>query len=350
MNESISLIGDSIENPANAIVMVHVAQMFAANCRFRDTKELAQSAEVASISSPIFPAISADEIGELHPRVVAFDNLPGAAEIYGYQVGRDFGVMIGNERRGLSYECTKLATDKVQVPMLSRHVNCLNVAAASAVALYYLGGTRVGPMSVRNEPNNRRPEVLLMGVGDHLELGSSIRSAAAFGWGRVFIEDRHRVWFGCERAVRSEGRAAARRGKNEILCIPSPTGATHGFARVTIITTKSVGAPLHRVNLARGPSQLVVIPDEEKVDQSAEQWSRLGKDVEFGYLQIPATEYHYHYRLTATIALAEISRQVGRRPTGKAAPTARPPIYDNQLARLAAAAGQIVHLEDLANY
>jgi hypothetical protein len=119
---------------------------------------------------------------------------------------------------------------------------------------------------------------------------------------------------------------------------------------VTIITTRPVGVPVHRVNLARGPSQLIVIPDEENVDCSAETWSRLGKEVEFAHLQIPATEYQYHYRLTATIALAEVSRQVGRRPAVKARPVGRPPIYDDRLARLAEAAGQIVSLEDLADY
>ncbi len=350
MNESTTLIGDSIENPANALVMVHAAQMFGAACRFRDTKGLAHCAEGATLSPPGFLAIEPDDIRKLHPRTVAFDNLPGAADVYGYQAGRDFAVMVGNERRGLSYECANLATDKVQVPMFSRRVNCLNVAAASAVALYYLCGTRVGPMAVRREPNSRRPEVLLLGPGDHVELGSAIRSCAAFGWGRVFIEDRKPVWFGCERAIRSEGRAAARRGKNEILCIPCTSGATHGFARVTILTTEALGSPLHRVNLARGPSQLVVIPDEKNVDQSAETWSRLGKEVEFAHLQLPATDYQYHYRLTATIVLAEIARQVGRRPAIKVRPVGQPPIYDRRLARLAEAVGQLVSLEELLEY
>ncbi|PWU11207.1 MAG: hypothetical protein C5B50_23850 [Verrucomicrobia bacterium] len=181
MNERTTLVGDSIENPANAVVMVHAAQMFRAACRFRDTKGLARSPEVTALGAPFFPGIEADAIAKLHPRLVAFDNLPGAADVYGYQAGRDFAVMVGNERRGLSYECARLATDKVQVPMLSRRINCLNVAAASAVALYYLCCTRVGPMAVRGNPNNRRPEVLLLGAGDHAELGSAIRSTAAFG-------------------------------------------------------------------------------------------------------------------------------------------------------------------------
>ena len=329
--------------------MKAAATMFGATCRFRDTKGLNLAASSAQGGEPLM-TIEPDQIPALHGRSVAFDNLPGAAELYGYQVGPDFSVMVGNERRGLSYECPKLATDKVQVPMLSRRINCLNVAAASAVALYYLRGTRVGPMAVRGEPNNRRPEVLLLGAGDHVELGSAIRSTAAFGWGRVFIEDRRQVWFGCERAVRAEGRAAARRGKNEILCIPCPTGTTHGFARVTIITTQAIGAPLHRVNLARGPSQLVVIPDEKKVEQSAETWTRLGKEVDFAHLQIPATDYQYHYRLTATIALAEISRQVGRCPAIKMRAAGRPPIYDHRLGHLAEAAGQLVKLEELTAY
>lgn len=349
MNPAVTLIGDSIENPSNALVMKAAGAMFGAPCRFRDTKGLNQAASGAQRGEP-FLTIEPDEIPALHSRSVAFDNLPGAAELYGYKLGPDFSVMVGNERRGLSYECAKLATDKVQVPMLSRRVNCLNVAAASAVALYYLCGTRVGAMAVRGEPNNRRPEVLLLGPGDHVELGSTIRSCAGFGWGRVFIEDRNQVWFGCERAIRSEGRAGARRGKNEILCIPCPPGADHGFSTVTIITTKPLGAPLHRVNLARGSSQLVVIPDEKNVDHSAETWSRLGKEIELAHLQIPATEYDYHYRLPATIALAEISRQVGRRPAVKAPPALRPPIYDHRLARLAEVSGHLVSLEELSDY
>ena len=190
----------------------------------------------------------------------------------------------------------------------------------------------------------------VLGPGNHVEVGSAIRSTAAFGGGRVFIEDRKQVWFGCDRAIRSEGRAAARRGRNEITCIPCPAGASHAFARVTIITTQRTDVPIHRVNLARGPSQLIVIPDESCVDVSTEAWARLGKEIEFAHLQIPATEFQYHYRLTATITLAEISRQVGRRPAAKVAREGPPPIYDYKLARFAEAVGQIVRLEELANY
>ena len=238
VNKAVTLVGDSIENLANALVMKHAAAMFGADCRFRDTKGLVQPEIDSAAIGETFPTIEVDQIPGLHPRVVAFDNLPGAVEVYNYQAGNNFAVLVGNERRGLSYDCVKLATDKVQAPMLSRRINCLNVAAASAVALYYLCGTRVGPMAARRGPGNRRPEVLLLDPGSHLEVGSAIRSTAAFGWSRVFIEDRKQVWFGCDRVIRSEGRAAARRGRNEIKCIPCPPDAPHAFARVTIITTR----------------------------------------------------------------------------------------------------------------
>jgi hypothetical protein len=45
--------------------------------------------------------------------------------------------------------------------------------------------------------------------------------------------------------------------------------------------------------------------------------------------------HHADYRLIATIALAEISRQVGRRAAGKVPVAPRPPIYDRGFERLA---------------
>lgn len=259
-------------------------------------------------------------------------------------------MLVGNERRGLSHEFASIATDRVQVPMMSRHINCLNVAAASAVALYYFYMSPVGPMAVRKDPRGRRPELLMLSPGDHFELGSTIRSAAGLGWDRAFIEDRQRVWFGCDRAVRAEGRAAARRGKNEILLIPCKVGAAYSYRRVTVITCQRVGEPLHRANLAGGPSELIVIPDESQAEAAAEDWSRFGREIEFAHLQLPTGDFTYHYRLIATIALTEISRQVGRRPAAKmpAAPT--PPFYDNALEELPEVAGEIVSFDELCRY
>jgi tRNA G18 (ribose-2'-O)-methylase SpoU len=346
----VMLVGDGIENPANALIMTHAAAMFGTTARFRDTKGLNPNIENQKAAERSFAQITSAEIQTAHSRIIAFDNLPGACDIYDFRAGDNFAVLVGNERRGLSHELASMATDRVQVPMISRRLNCLNVAAASAVALYYFCGPPVGPMALRKDPRSRRPELLLLGAADHFELGSTIRSAAALGWERAFIEDPHRVWFGCARGIRAEGRAAARRARNEILLVPCPTGSTYNYAQVIVVTRKDIGVPLHRSKLAVGPNQLVVIPDESQIDSTAYDWSRFGPDVQFAHLVLPGIDFPYHYRLLATIALAEISRQVGRPPKLKAPAAPRGPVYDYNLGKLAEIDGELVALEDLIGF
>ena len=108
--------------------------------------------------------------------------------------------------------------------------------------------------------------------------------------------------------------------------------------------------PLHRANLTGGPSQLIVIPDESQVEATAEDWSRCGRQIEFAHLQLPNADFTYHYRLVATITLAEVSRQVGRRPAVKVPTGPRPPIYDRAVKEFAEASGEFVSFDELLRY
>jgi len=54
--------------------------------------------------------------------------------------------------------------------------------------------------------------------------------------------------------------------------------------------------------------------------------------------------------LLATIALAEISRQVGRRPAVKVPKAPHPRIYDHAVKGLAEAAGEFVSFDELLRY
>ena len=235
--------------------------------------------------------------------------------------------------------------------MFSRTLNCLNVAAASAVALYYLSRGGGGRLEASVHPQKRRPEVLLIGAADHVELGSAIRSAGAFGWDRLFVEDRAGVWFGVDRAARAEGRAAARRQRNPIRLVPTTEDRRFAFTEVCVITTDRRGIPLHRANLARGPQQVIAIPDESAVTLDGERWDRLGREVRFVHLDLPAREFVYHVRLIATIALAEVARQVGQRARPAIArPRRTEPLYDRALRLLAGEQGETVFLEDLESY
>jgi hypothetical protein len=119
---------------------------------------------------------------------------------------------------------------------------------------------------------------------------------------------------------------------------------------VTVITCQRIGVPIHRVNLAGGPSQLVVIPDESQGGLAPQDWNKPGLEVEFAGLQLPAVEFKYHYRLVASIALAEISRQVGLRSVVRPLPRPRPPIYDHNLEPLVEVPGEVIAFEDLLAY
>ena len=356
---TITLVGDSIENPWNARTMIDAAAMFGGACRFRDHGRLAVAWQEAVGREAGFTPITHDELARDYSPIVACDNAEGAASVYGFRLpaGARPAVVVGNERRGITRDIQCLAQCAVEIPLVSRTLNTLNVAAAAAVALYYLWRGGGGAQPVTIHPERRRPELLLLGAADHVELGSTIRSAGAFGWQRLFVDDRHRVWFGSDRGARAEGRAAARRARNPIQVIPAPADRQYLFADVAILTARARDrepretVPLHRANLARGRGQLIVIPDESGLDVHGEDWRRLGQRVQLVRVDLPARDFAYHYRLVATIALAEVARQVGRRARPDLPRPRRPePLYDSALNLLAEEQGETVYVDELERY
>jgi tRNA G18 (ribose-2'-O)-methylase SpoU len=345
-----TLVGDGIENPHNARALADAAALFGAGCAFRDRARLAESWAAAFPGEPL--SLIADGALAGFAPLVALDNVPGAVDVYGFRpTGPRPAVVVGNERRGVARDVLALAAHRVQIPLASRRLNTLNVAAAAAVALYYLRrGGGAGP-ATSADPARRRPELLLVGASDHVELGSAIRSAGAFGWGRVLIEDRAGVWFGAERALRTEGLAAARSHRNPIRLVPAASERRHAFEEACVVTTCGDGVPLHRANLARGARQLVVLPDEGAVEVAREDWSRLALTVRFVGMELPGGRAARRYRLTATIALAEVARQVGRRArVAGLRPRPSGPVYDAALELAAREAGETVFLDELEEY
>src|SRR5262249_19327746 len=117
----------------------------------------------------------------LTPPIIAVENARGASSVYGRRPLRGAVTLaVGNERRGLSASTLAVASEIVAIPTASRAVNTLNVAAAAAVAGWYvLHGS--GPQPRTSRPSERRPAVLLVG-DDPVEIGSSLRTAAALGF------------------------------------------------------------------------------------------------------------------------------------------------------------------------
>ena len=192
------------------------------------------------------------------------------------------------------------------------------------MALYYLLNAegRRSPRTPR--PESDRPAVLLVGPGDHVEAGSTLRSAAALGWRIVGLDDREKVWFGTPRPVRAEGRAAARSHRNPLRVVPEAAEAA-GFERVVVAGVRVEGPPLHRTRLT-GRGTLLVIPDEDTV--------RYQEGTEYARVELPGPDPAYRYRLIASIVLAEAARQLGVRP-----PRRRPARYRYESALAATMSG-----------
>jgi tRNA C32,U32 (ribose-2'-O)-methylase TrmJ len=341
-----TLVGDCIENPANVRTLANAAALFGAKSVFRQHAVRPRragegdSGSVGKFFAPYSP-------------VVALESQPGALPIYGFRSppGQCPALVVGHERRGISSEAKVTADAAVQIPMFARRLDTLNVGAAAAVALYYISRAGGGTMRASARPERRRPEVLLLAPQDHFELGSTLRSAAAFGWDRLLLHDSARVWFGVERAGKSQARAAARMPRNSIRVVPVDSEARFAFDEVCIVVAGSGKERLGRSNLARGPRQLLVIPDEDTTDMSPEAWQRLGRRVRFLGIEGLVPGSPRQYRLIASIALAEAARQIGRRPREIPERARRPaPYYNASLGIIADESGETVYLEELEDY
>ncbi len=89
--------------------------------------------------------------------------------------------------------------------------------------------------------------------------------------------------------------------------------------------------------------------------RSREDWTGLaGRDLRFARVEVPVGDAVRRYRLVATIAMAEIDRQVGARaaPGGPTRAPLRWPTYDRGVDRLEGVdeAGELVPFTELLNY
>jgi tRNA G18 (ribose-2'-O)-methylase SpoU len=325
------------------------AAMFAIPAAFRDTHSLAKSWST-ELGGGVLPVVeTAELLTELLP-IVAIENASGSRSVYDASLPRGRpSIVVGNERRGVRGDVLRAASECVDIPMPGRGVKTLNVAAAAAVALFYLLASERRPMRHAPRPENRRPGVLLMAPADHVEAGSVLRSAAAFGWRAVGLDDTERVWFGVPRSARTEGRAAARSHRNAIRVLPMRAEGPLGFARVVVAGVAVDGPLLHRVDLAAGRSMLLVLPDEG--NDRAVEWRSLAPRVEFARVALPADDFPYRYRLVASIVLAEAARQIGRAAAGERIRQPRRGLtYESALTVAATTEPDVVSAEDLRAY
>jgi len=304
---TLSIFADGVENPANLARLADVARLLGA-------------VRSASIEGPL----------------IAIENAAGARDIYGRAPLRDRAtIAVGNERRGLSPRTLALARETLEIPTQSRTVTTLNVAAAAAVAGWYvLRGSARQPQTTR--PDSRRPSLFLIGR-DHVEVGSSLRSAAALGFRDVLLDDRGARWFEGSAAQRREARAAARRHKNPLRIHRASVKDIERFEEVVVVLPSGPANPLQREPLTRGQRQVIVVGSEPGDLVHLEHGGVKTATLDLKTFEDPPL------RLVASIALAEIARQVGRRRRIAGKPAVRAPRYE--FAVRLAAAGDVLFVE-----
>lgn len=313
------LVGDGIENPANALLLSAAAGLLGTTLLLRDRRT--NTPEAAALP-PGATAVTPAALEARRPLLVC-ETDPEAVPVYGFRSpsAGTGALIVGNERRGVAHDLRAMADHTVGIPLAPGRLSSLNVAAAATVALYHVGNPLSTRPPIRRRSDRHRPALLLLAPMDHFEPGSTLRSAAAFGWSSAMVDDRHNLWFGVERGVRAEGRAAARRARNAIRLIRSAETDHHAFDEVVVVQAGGDAIPLQRTRLTGGDRQLVVLPDET-LGPPTTDWVRLGTRVTFATLGLPGGSQHYRYRLAASIALSEIARQLGTvatqpAPTGK---------------------------------
>jgi tRNA G18 (ribose-2'-O)-methylase SpoU len=209
VDAAVDLIADGIENPHNVRALLAAARMFGAGCWFRHPK-----------TNSVDPEFCVEQIAS-YDLAIALENLPSAESVFNFRLPRHakrVAMVVGNERFGIRREVLAKCDRFVQIPMARGKVDTLNVAAAAAVGLRYLVEP---PPRAAALGRIRRPQILFDSPRNAAEFGSALRSASAFGWREVFVNDANRIWFEGNRTNKAEARAAARRMKNDVRVLPA---------------------------------------------------------------------------------------------------------------------------------
>jgi hypothetical protein len=290
------LIGEEIAGEWNRLALDDLAATLGCNYQPYDSEDVDQAGALDGFEALIAAESRIDS-------QCAYTYRPTAAQA---------ALILGNEAKGIRRKTLKRARATVEVPVPSLNMNCLNVAAAASILLYYLTLEKTLGFRARSLASIQkdRPDVLLLGGHDPMELGSVVRSACAFGWDRVGLDDGHNTWYECDRVMKAQGRGAARRGRNPIRVSPWNDKQLDQYERV-VVASISPGIPIHDVRLL-GQKTLVVLPDESQ----AESWTA-SESIEIVHASLtPLSSDRYHYRQAASIALAEIARQLGKVESG----------------------------------
>lgn len=232
------------EGEWNGPLLANAAAMSGADCVFASS-----GAGTPDPAGSALPAASPlDEILDGVQHVIACEAVRDSRNIYDFPAPRGrTAVIVGNEEKGIPRSVLKKADRIVCIPMSGTGMSSINVAVSAAIVLYVFSRDLGRQKRVQSELTQRDVDVLVRAPDDPHELGSLLRSAWAFGWRRVFVDDPHGVWFTRDHQTVIDSRAAARRHKNPLAVLPANQLDTDAYDQVLFCDGRREGTPLSRL-------------------------------------------------------------------------------------------------------
>ncbi len=219
-------------------------------------------------------------------------------------------LVVGNEEQGIPKAVLRQCTITVTIPMFCRQLSSINVAASGAVALYALSKD-LGRKGVL--PSARRKlsvDLLIQTPPDPAECGSLLRSAAAFGWRIVYLDDPHGSWLTDNRERVSLSRGAARREVNPIVAMHADKLSIGSYDRVFWCSRERGGTPLSRFRLTSEGSTLLAL------GYTTRPPALDGFEVERVYVDFAQAGMVPCERHEGSTLFAVLARQINRRKRG----------------------------------
>ena len=305
VKSKLTLVGLEIEGEWNVPLLRNAAELSGASLVFARNRNATDAPQKANEL-----AAGIDELLGQYDRVLACEATEQSRSIYDYPVPRGhLGLIVGNERNGVPHDILKQVGQVVSIPMLGQGLSSINVAVAAAISLYAVERDLARKRLRTSALSHRDVDVLVFGPPDPSELGSLLRSAWAFGWQRVFLADRHGVWFTKDRQIILAGRAAARGEVNRIVVRSWERLKPSDYDQIVVCGSTRNGTPLSRFTLPdRGKVLLVFGDDDPPLD--------MGNSCERIFVDHRAAEVDARFRHGGSILLAVVAQRLRRSRRG----------------------------------
>ena len=177
------------------------------------------------------------------------------------------GVLVGNELHGIPKRVLKTADQVVSIPMAGGGMSSVNVAVAGPSCSTRWTATWDASDCGHHLCPGGTSMCWLWGHATPVNWAPCLPSAWAFGWQRVFLDDRHGVWFTTDRPTLLASRAAARREVNR-RGVPHEQLNLGEYLRVLICDGEPRATPLSRCSLPAADRVLLVFSAGSGNDQS----------------------------------------------------------------------------------